>query len=139
MELFAPYSHALVSLALFAVIGQVLSGMVGFRRSNAGLVPGALPAPDLGDPVYRACRTYHNTVDNAGTFAAAIAAAVLLGAAPFWVNLFASIAVIARLAFAVIYIRGVGVADMGPRSILYVINSAMTLLIALLAIIAGLS
>lgn len=139
MELFEPYSHALVSLALFALIALAMSGLVGARRSRAGLLPGELPAPDLGDPVYRLCRAYHNTVDNAGTFAAAVAAAVLTGAAPFFVNVFASLGVLARLAFVVLYVRGIGVQDSGPRTVLYVANTAMTVLLALMAVFAGLA
>ncbi|MGB0658905.1 MAG: MAPEG family protein [Mangrovicoccus sp.] len=137
MELFEAYAHALVALALYALMGQGLSVFVGITRSGAGLGPGAMPAPDYSNRVYRICRSYHNTVDNAGTLAAAIAAAILLGAAPFWVNLFASLAVAARLAFVLIYVWGVGAEDNGPRSFLYIFNSLMTILIALMAVISG--
>ena len=137
MEPFEAYSHALVALAAFALIGQVLAGVAVVSRSRAGFGPGAMPAPDYANPTYRACRAYQNTVDNVGTFAAAVTAAVLTGAAPFWVNLFASLAVVARIGFAVVYIRGIGAADGGPRSALFAFNTAMTVGIALMAVLAG--
>ena len=137
MEAFGAYSHAIVALALFAVIGQVLSALAAVSRSGAGFGPGELPPADYGNRVFRVCRAYHNTVDNAGTFAAAVAAAILAGAAPFWVNLFASVALVARIAFVVVYIRGIGAPDLGPRSFIYVTNSAMTILLALMAVVAG--
>ena len=136
IEAFEQYGHALASLALFALLSQVLSAVSAFKRSNAGFGPGQVPPTNYDDPVYRMCRSYHNTVDNVGAFAAAIGAAVLAGAAPFWVNLFASIAIVARLAFVFIYIRGIGPADLGVRSYVYVLSSLMTMLIAVLALLA---
>lgn len=128
-----------MSLALFAILGQVLSAAAAISRSKAGYLPGEMPRPDYGDRVYRICRTYHNTVDNAGTFAAAVAAAVLTLASPVLVNLFAVLALIARLLFVAFYVKGGGRPDGGPRSIAYVFQSAMTILLALLAVSAGIT
>ncbi len=139
MDGFPAYSPALVSLAVYAIVGQILSAVAAVNRSRAGFGPGEMPPANYADPAYRACRAYHNTVDNAGTFAGAVAAAVLVGAAPVWTNLAATLAVVARLSFAVIYLRGIGAADGGPRTLVYVFGSGMTILIALLAVLAGIA
>ncbi|MEM1361031.1 MAG: MAPEG family protein [Pseudomonadota bacterium] len=132
----APYGLALISLGLFVILAQSLSAVSAVARSKAGYGPGEVPPVNYADRVYRTCRAYQNSVDNIGPFAAAVAAAILAGAAPILVNLFSAVAILARLGFAYVYFQGIGPADQGPRSILYVVNSVMTIALAVIAILA---
>ncbi|SPH17333.1 hypothetical protein DEA8626_00851 [Defluviimonas aquaemixtae] len=135
MEVFAEYSRAIVSLALFALITLGLSPMAGVARNRAGVAAGALPKEDYANRDFRICRAYQNAAESLGAFAAVIAAAILAGAAPFWVNLFASLAVLSRLIMVFVHIQGYGVGkEPGPRTMLYVFGWLMMLLLALMAI-----
>ncbi|MHA7873973.1 MAPEG family protein [Roseivivax sp.] len=132
-ETLAAYSHALMSVALFAVLCQVLSALLAPRLSKAGHAPGTVPPVNYDDPVFRLFRSYHNSVDSMGPFAAAVVAAVLAGASPFWVNLLASLGLLARLGVVVCYVPGIGKNEFGPRTFAYIFQSAMTILLGLLA------
>lgn len=138
MEQFADYSHAIASLALFALITLALSPMAGLARNRSGVAAGGLPEADYSNRDFRICRAYQNAAESLGAFAAVIAAAVLAGASPFWVNLFASLAVLSRLIMVYVHIKGHGAGkEPGPRTIFYVFGWAMMLLIALLAFFAA--
>lgn len=137
MDAFSDYAHAIVALALFALITLLLSPMAGLARNRAGVVPGSLPT-DTGSRDFRISRAYQNATESVGPFAAVIVAAVLAGAAPFWVNLFASLTVLSRIAMIYVHIQGVGLGrEPGPRSFLYVFGWFMMVLIAVMAAIAG--
>jgi uncharacterized MAPEG superfamily protein len=136
MEPFAAYGHAIVSVALFALITLVIGPLSAMQKAKAGVAPGAAPAPDYGDPVYRAYRAHQNAVENAGLFTAVTLAAILAGSAPFWVNLFASIFLVARILHLVIHLRGIGSPDMGPRSFAYVAGWLMCILLGVMAVVA---
>jgi uncharacterized MAPEG superfamily protein len=135
MEQFAEYSHSIVSLALFALITLALAPMAGLARNRAGAAAGGLPEPDYSNVDFRICRAYQNAAESLGVFAAVIAAAILAGAAPFWVNLFAALAVVSRLVMVFVHIKGIGAGkEPGPRTMTYVFGWLMMLLITLMAI-----
>ena len=137
MENFAEYGRALASVALFALIALALNPWVGVVRGNAGLAPGEMPRADYSDRTYRIARAYQNTVEMVGVFGAVVAAAALAGAPPFWVNLFASIALLARIAMIYVHIQGIGMPERGPRTMLFVLGWLMMVLIALMALVAA--
>ncbi len=137
MEQLTEYGHALASVALFALIALFLSPWIGMLRANAGLAPGEMPRADYRDRTYRIARSYQNTVEMVGVFGAVVAAAALAGATPFWVNLFASIALLARVAMIFVHIRGIGMPERGPRSLLFGLGWLMMVLIALMALVAA--
>lgn len=138
MEIFADYSHAIVSLAIFALVALVLSPMAGLARNRAGAAAGALPPADYSNRDFRICRAYQNTAESAGIFAVVVGAAILAGASPFWVNLLASLTAISRIAMVYVHIQGYGgTKEPGPRTMLYVFGWAMMLLLAILAIVAA--
>lgn len=138
MEAFAEYGHAIVSLALFALITLALSPLAGLARNRAGVAAGDSPEADYNSRDFRICRAYQNAAENIGVFAAVIAAAVLAGASPFWVNLFASLAVISRLAMLYVHIQGIGSgSEPGPRTFLFVFGWLMMLLLAIMAVVAA--
>ena len=136
MEQFAAYGHAIVALAGTAIFGLVLSPLSAMRKSAIGLAPGCQPEADYTSAVYRWHRAYSNLAETMGYFAACVLAAILAGASPFWVNLFASIFFISRVALAVVHIKGIGKPDMSVRSYLYVAGWLCCLLLALMAIFA---
>ncbi len=133
MEAFAQYGHALVALAGLAVVQFVLSPLSALRKTAAGLAPGAQPPADYADPCYRWHRAYSNLTESFGAFVAVTVAAILAGAAPFWVNLFASLFFVLRVVLAAIHIGGYGRPDAGLRSITYVAGVLMCLCLAFLA------
>lgn len=102
---FAAYSHAIVALALWAFLVSVLSGLSGVGRTAENRCECGKPERDYANPVYRRERAFMNAVETSGPFVAALVAAILAGAAPFWVNAAASLFVLARLATAFVHIR----------------------------------
>ena len=138
MEQFAIYSHAIASLALFAVITLLLSPMAGLARNRAGVAAGAMPPADYANRDFRICRAYQNASENIGIFAAVVLAAVLTGASSLWVNLFASLFLVFRILMLYAHIAGLGVGkEPGPRTILFVLGWVMLLLIALMALVGA--
>lgn len=137
METFVPYSHALTSLALFSLIALLLSPISALKKTGSGLPAGGTPDNAYDDPIYRWNRAYLNATETAGVFAAVCAAAILSGAAPFWVNLFASVFLVARVLMLVVHIAGIKPMNMGPRTILYVVGWACCVALAVLAIAAA--
>ncbi len=134
MDQVAAYSHAIVSLALFAIVALLLNPWAAVERAKAGLVPGQMPEPNYSNRGYRIGRAYQNTVEMTGVFAAAIAVAVMAGASPFWVNLFASLVLISRLAMVFVHFQGIGRPNNGARTILFVFGWLMMLLIAIMVV-----
>ncbi len=138
MEVFSPYAHAIASVAIFAIITLALSPAAGVARNRAGVAAGAMPPADYSNRDFRICRAYQNATENIGILAAVVLAAVLAGASPFWVNLFASLSVVFRLAMVYVHITGMGATkDPGPRTIFFVLGWLMMLLIAIMALVAA--
>ena len=136
MEQFAEYGHAIVALGGTVIFGLILSPLSALKKSAIGLAPGAVPEADYSSSVYRWHRCYSNLGETVGFFAAAVVAAILAGASPFWVNLAASIFFISRLVQAYVHITGSGKPDMGARSFSYVAGWAMCILLSIMAIVA---
>ena len=134
MEQFAAYGHAIVALAATALLGLILSPLSAMRKTAIGLAPGCEPPADYGSSVYRWHRAYCNLSESIGFFAAATIAAILAGASPFWVNLFAALFFLSRLVVAFVHVRGIGKPDMSARSFTYVAGWLMCVLLALMAI-----
>lgn len=138
MEAFSQYAHAIASVAIFAVITLLLSPMAGVARNRAGVAAGSMPPADYSNRDFRICRAYQNATENIGILAAVVLAAVLVGAAPFWVNLFASLFVLFRVAMLYVHIAGIGGSkEPGPRTILFVLGWLMLLLIAIMALVGA--
>lgn len=139
MEQFAQYGHAIVSLAVFAMVGLLLGPVAAARSTAAGYAPGEVPKANYGDATYRLTRAHQNAVELTGMFTAVTLAAILAGASPWWVNILASVFLISRLAVAVIHIMGIGQPSMGPRTIVFVVGWACCLILAIMAVVAVLA
>jgi uncharacterized MAPEG superfamily protein len=136
VEQFAQYGYAIASVAVYAVIAQILSMATGIRKDSVGLAPGAPHAPDYGDPSYRLDRTFMSTMEMLGIYTVIVFAAILAGADPFWINLLASAGMLLRVVSNSVYMRGIGKPYGGLRTYLVSVASVINLAMAVLAIAA---
>jgi uncharacterized MAPEG superfamily protein len=134
VEIFAAYSHALASLALWGVMVSVLGALSTRGRSAENRCDCGKPKRNYDDPVYRSERAFMNAVETSGPFISVAVAAVLLGASPFWVNLFASVFIVARLAMAFVHIR---TTNQPMRSAFFLVGLICLLALAILALAAA--
>ena len=136
MEPFAAYGHAIVALALFALMGLILNPLSAAKKAKDGVPSGASPEPDYSNPSYRWSRAYLNATEVSGLFTGVTVAAILAGASPFWVNLLATLFVVSRIIVAFVHIRGIGAPNNGPRTMIFAFGFFCCVLIGLLAIAA---
>ena len=104
MEAFSPYGHAIASLAIWAFIVMVLTGLSTRGRVTDQRCGCGKPVRDYTNQWYRSERAFMNAVEASGPFIGATVAAILAGAVPFWVNLFASVFIAARIVMAYVHI-----------------------------------
>ena len=104
MEIFEPYAHAIASMAGFSVLMLVLGGLSTRGRTAENRAPSGLVKRDYSDPAYRSGRAFMNAVESGAPFAMALLAAMLTGGSPFWVNVFAAVFLLARIATAYVHI-----------------------------------
>ncbi len=135
MEAFSEYGHAIASLVIFTLIVLVFSPFTALAKQAKGLAPGATPEQDYSDSAYRMNRAYLNCVETLPAFVVVTMAAILAGASPFWVNLLASLALLARMALLFIHVKGIGNPNMGPRTFAYVGGWACMILLGLIALV----
>ena len=131
MEPLVAYGHALTALALWAVLVIVLSPVSVQTRTAGSESASGKPRKDYSDRGYRADRALMNAVETSGSFIAATLAAILAGATPFWVNLLASLFILARVAMAYVHIMTVNAT---LRSALWAVGTLCILGLALMAI-----
>ena len=134
MTEFAAYSHAIASLGLWAILSIILAGVSLRGRTPEGRCDCGKPKRDYADRVYRADRAFMNAVENSGPFVAATVAAMLAGAAPFWVNVFASVFLVSRIAMAIVHI---GTENQQLRSVMFGIGWVCMIALALMAVVAA--
>ena len=137
MEAFAAYSHALAALVIFTLIILALSPFSALAKQKAGLAPGATPQEDYAEKAYRLNRAYLNGCETLPAFLTVTLVAVLAGAAPFWVNLLASVVLVSRIVMILIHLQGSGKPHGGLRSVFYVIGWACMAGLALMALVAA--
>ncbi len=135
---FAEYSHAIAAMAAFALMTLILAPLSGYAKAKDGVVAGGAPPSDYANAAYRLWRAHMSATEIIGAFTAATIAAMLAGAAPFWVNLAAVVFLVSRIAHAAVHIAGIGAADRGLRSILFVIGWIICAVLAIMAIAAAL-
>lgn len=105
MAAFDAYSHAIASLAFWGLIMIALSmistgGKVPKDRAESGL-----PKRDYSNEAYRRHRAFQNAIETSPAFIATTLAAILAGANPLLVNIFASLFIISRLAMAYVHVK----------------------------------
>lgn len=133
MEAFQPYGHALASLAAWAIIVPILAALSTRGRTPENRCACGKPKRDYDDVSYRSDRALMNAIEASGPFIGATLAAILAGASPFWVNLLASVFIVARLAMAFVHI---GTTNQPLRSITWMVGAVSILAMAVLALLA---
>ncbi|MEM6308953.1 MAG: MAPEG family protein [Pseudomonadota bacterium] len=134
MDAFDAYSHALASLAGFSILMLVLGGLSTVGRSADNRTASGAVIRDYSDPAYRRGRAFANAMESAGPFIAATLATILVGANPFWVNLLASIFLIARIAVAVVHI---GTEIQWLRSAIWTVATLCILVLGMMGIVGA--
>ncbi|MFY9211683.1 MAG: MAPEG family protein [Aestuariivita sp.] len=133
MDIFAPYAHAIASLAIWPLIITVLSmvatrGLTPENRTESGQ-----PRRNYDDRAYRAHRAFMNALEASGPFIAAVLAAILSGASPVWVNIFASVFIVSRIAVAFVHI---GTTNQPMRSLVWMVGLISILGLVVMALMA---
>nr|WP_281494200.1 MAPEG family protein [Jannaschia sp. S6380] len=105
-------------MAGWAVLTTVLAALSTCGKPQIRTESGH-PARDYSDPFYRRTRAHLNAVESTGPFIAAAVAAILIGAPPFWVNLLASVFLVARIGMAIVHI---GTENQPARSALFAVG-----------------
>lgn len=134
MENFADYSHAIASMAFWSILVLVLSGMSTRGRTADQRCACGKPKRDYDSPVYRRERAFMNAVETSGPFIAAALAAILVGGPAFWVNLFASVFIVARVAMAVVHIK---TTNQPLRSACFAIGMFCIIALAIMALVGA--
>jgi uncharacterized MAPEG superfamily protein len=133
VEAFSDYGHAIAALALWALVTLTLSALSTRGRTAENRCDCGKPKRNYADLSYRSERAFMNAVEASGPFIAATVAAILAGASPFWVNLFASVFIVARIAVAYVHIA---TENQPLRSAIWSVGLVCTLALALLAVVA---
>lgn len=134
MDSFAAYSHALVALAGWGLLMMILSGLSTRGRRADNRAECGLPKRNYADPSYRAHRAYANAMESTTPFLTGTLVCILAGAAPFWVNLFAALFLVARIAMAYVHIA---TENQPARSATYVVSWVCMLVLGGLALVAA--
>ncbi|MEP4197362.1 MAG: MAPEG family protein [Aliishimia sp.] len=134
MDSFSDYSHALAAMSGFSILMIVLGAMSTVGRSSENRGECGTVKRDYNDVVYRRGRAFANAMEIVGPFLGATLAAILVGASPFWVNLFASIFLVARIAMAAVHI---GTTNQPMRSAFWALGTVCVMALAISAIIGA--
>lgn len=134
MDGFEVYSHALAALSGFALLMIVLGALSTVGRSADNRCACGQVKRDYSDPAYRRGRAFANAIEIAGPFAMATLVAILTGSNPFWVNLFASVFLLTRIAMAIVHIR----TEIQPlRSVFWAIGTVCVAALAVIGLIGA--
>ena len=136
MDQFAAYGLAILSVAICALMIQVLNALTGIRKSESGLAPGGSHGSDFSDASYRLDRTYLNSVETLAFFAALVFAAIIAGASPFWVNLLASFGLLLRIGQNYVFVQGIGKPYNGFRTRLATLSAMANAGLFILTLVA---
>ncbi|KIN61406.1 Inner membrane protein [Sulfitobacter noctilucae] len=134
MEEFAAYSHAITSLALWSLISLVLGMLSTIGRTPENRCACGHPKRDYSNIVYRRSRAFANAIEMSGPFIGATVAAILIGVAPFWVNVLASVFIVSRIVMAAIHI---GTEIQPARSVAWMIGWICVIALAIMTISAA--
>jgi uncharacterized MAPEG superfamily protein len=121
-----------MALALWALVVLFLSGLsvAGKRREVCDC---GNPKRDYSDVAYRRYRAFQNALETSPAFIAAVVSAIVAGAAPYLINLLASVFLVSRLLMAAVH---VGTENQPMRSLLYGISWLCIIFMAILAVVA---
>lgn len=128
------YAHALAAVAVYALLVMVLAPLSTRSRTPEARAECGKPKRNYENQWYRTERAFANAVENGTPFLGSVVVAILVGAAPFWVNLLASIAIVGRLAMAFVHIK---TTNQSLRSACFGLTFVPTFGLALLGLIGA--
>ncbi|MFK7875132.1 MAG: MAPEG family protein [Paracoccaceae bacterium] len=133
---FQLYSHAMAAAAGFAILMMILGMLSTIGRSSENRCACGQVKRNYSDPAYRRGRAFANAQEIAGPFVMALSAAVLMGGAPFWVNTFASVFLLGRIAMAIVHIQ----TEIQPlRSVFWMIGTICVYALAIIGLMGAFS
>lgn len=133
MEVSATYGPAIIALVVFVLMVLFQSAMVGAGKAKAGLTPGAEPAADYANALYRLNRSHQNGVEIMPAAAIALVLCILLGVSGWWVNVLMGLFVLTRIIYVIVYAQEVGKPTQGIRTGVFVAGWAMLVILLLMA------
>ena len=136
LSAYQPAVVAFAALCVAVVLQAFLTAPLAFVSGEQA--PGMPLRGDHSMLSFRVVRTYANSVESLPAFGFSLLLAIALGVGATAVNWLAGIHVASRLAFWAIYFSGVGAVAGGPRTIAYVGGALSNLVLAALALHAGL-
>lgn len=120
-------AHLGILIALITLVSQALIA-AGSKASQKGAVPGKIDEGlSHGSFVFRAHRTFINSLENFPAFLGAALLAVMMGANTFWTNTLILTFAAARLVHMVLYYAIATEKNPSPRSYFYLIGMASTI------------
>ena len=121
MRLYEPYSLALWGL-LVIIVTMIIQAFIAMniKASQPGAMPGKIdPALSHSSFVYRAHRTFMNSLENTPMMLASCFLAILMGTPVFWTGLLIWIYAIARILHMILYYVIATEKNPSPRSIFF--------------------
>ena len=136
-EIMSTYQPAILAACLLCLIVLVQSFLGSiFGLVQGGNLPGGKFKGDYGDFGFRTIRTHLNSVENLSAFVLALLLAIVASAPAEWVNNLAVAHVVARAIYWLIYYKGIGPNETGPRTIVFVTGWGLNLALAIVALVA---
>lgn len=129
-----PYASTIWAMGIMGGLLLVQLVVLDVAGIKAGHVPGAAVGGDHADFFFRATRAHANTNESLAAFILLALFGILLGAAPGWLNLLATVYVAARVAHMLCYYAGISVL----RSLAFVVALAALLGMLVIGVAAGL-
>jgi len=102
-----PYGSTIWAMGIMGGLLVVQLIVLDIAGIQAGHVPGAAVTGDHGDFFFRATRAHANTNESIAAFLLLALFGVLNGAAPWWLNGFATLYVVGRIGHMLCYYAGV--------------------------------
>ncbi len=133
------YSFSIIGLAVLCLIPIILANIVGPMKGMAKTIGGPVADARDDNALYRVDRTHANSVESIPIFVLAAVLGMLAGIGAWWLGLLVWFYLAARIAYAVIYIRGGALAMGGSlRTLVHVAGSIATIGLVVATILAAL-
>ena len=124
MTILSQYGTALNALFVYLIILLIQWGVDTLAKgSQPGAVPGKMPSGLSHDSfVFRAHRTFHNTLENAPLWLGSVVLAILVGVDPVWVGTLGWLYVASRIAHMALYYLIATEKNPSPRSYFFLLG-----------------
>lgn len=131
------YSLTLLGLMVLVLTLLVLA-MESGRRKGGSVPPGAAPEGGFANPLYRLHRAHVNSGEVLLPFAVTVFAAMLIGVSASLLAALVWVFVLLRLAFIYLYLKGIGAAGGGIRTMTFVAGTLVNMAILVMVVVKAL-